>query len=80
MAHPTRRFNRWIFEGMFLGWGALMGFVLLVLFAVVATLTPEPVALVLVAVAITFLLFLSLSAAFDRRSRTRGPEKPHQSP
>ncbi len=71
MAHPTRGFNRWIFEGMFLGWGALMAFVLLVLFAVVATLAPEPVAFILGVVAITFVLFLSLRAAFDSGSRTR---------
>ncbi len=56
---------------MFLGWGALMAFVLLVLFAVVATLAPEPVAFILGVVAITFVLFLSLRAAFDSGSRTR---------
>ena len=71
MAHPTRRFNRWIFEGMFLGWGALMAFILLVLFAVVTTLTPEPVAFILAVVGITFVLFLSLRAALDSGSRTR---------
>ncbi len=56
---------------MFLGWGALMGFVLVVAFAVVASLAPEPVAFILGAVGITFVLFLSFSAAFDRGSRRR---------
>ncbi len=71
MAHRTRRFNRWIFEGMLFGWGALMGFALLVVFAVVTILTPEPVGFILAVVGITFVLFLSFSAALDRGSRTR---------
>ncbi len=70
MAHPTRRFNRWTFEGMFLGWGALMGFVLLALFAVVAAFAPEPFAFILGAVAVAFVCWLSLRTVFDRKSRT----------
>ncbi len=71
MEHPTRRFNRWVFEGMFLGWGALMGFVLVVAFAVVASLAPEPVALILGVMATAFVFWLSLRSAFDRGNRTR---------
>jgi len=56
---------------MLFGWGALMGFALLVVFAVVTILTPEPVGFILAVVGITFVLFLSFSAALDRGSRTR---------
>jgi len=70
MAHPTRRFNRWIFEGMFLGWGALVGLVLAVVFAFVSTFAPEPVAFILAAVAVAFVWWISLRATSDGRSRT----------
>jgi len=69
MEHSPRRFNRWIFEGMFLGWGALMGLVLLAVFAVIAAFAPEPFAFILGAVAVAFVCWLSLRTGFDRKSR-----------
>ncbi len=55
---------------MFLGWGALTGLVLLALFAVVTTLTPEPVAFIFGVVVITF---VSVALALGRIQS----EEPH---
>ncbi len=55
---------------MFLGWGALMGLVLLAVFAVIAAFAPEPFAFILGAVAVAFVCWLSLRTVFDRKSRT----------
>jgi len=55
---------------MFLGWGALVGLVLAVVFAFVSTFAPEPVAFILAALAVAFVWWISLRATSDGRSRT----------
>ena len=68
MDHPTHRFNRWVFEGMFLGWGALASFVLVVVLAVLATVPSEPLALILIIAVFTLVWWILLWTAFEGRS------------
>ena len=78
MAHPTRRFNRWIFEGMFLEWGALMSLVPVAVLAVVGALTPEPTTFIVVLVVITLVVALAPGCFRfgEPHTLTRGSPKP----
>ncbi|HEX9341819.1 MAG TPA: hypothetical protein VF992_11720 [Thermoplasmata archaeon] len=65
------RFNRWIFEGMFLGWGALTSLVLVAVLAVVTTVTSEPFAILLVLAVFTLVWWHLLWISFERGSGVR---------
>jgi len=53
---------------MFLGWGALASFVLVVVLAVLATVPSEPLALILIIAVFTLVWWILLWTAFEGRS------------